>query len=190
MSPLELTSSHFNRLLLRTSTWLVNPDFLVQTSYSRSFYSRLVDFLSKSDGALNADGSANRVFCETPSFWVVQPRVWFIQVEACFRFRKITCQSTAFPFVVTRSSRVIVSKVTDLIYAMPAESLMDSWNHQYWNKPHHLTKYGFNTCATNLLVQLGFRYWICKVYKLVSKVHGHFTSVSWVINCKIGLSNA
>ncbi|CAH8551251.1 unnamed protein product [Dicrocoelium dendriticum] len=67
----------------------------------------------------------NSVELSLPNFDISNPRVWFIQVEATFRCRKITSQSSMFSYVVSRLPVSIASEVIDILDPMPVESPYD-----------------------------------------------------------------
>ncbi|CAH8441803.1 unnamed protein product, partial [Dicrocoelium dendriticum] len=69
--------------------------------------------------------SENSVTFSLPSFDVSNPRVWFIQVESIFRFRKITSQSTMFSYVTAHLPTHVASEVIDILDPMPTDSPYD-----------------------------------------------------------------
>ena len=42
----------------------------------------------------------NAVSLNLPTFWTIQPDVWFVQAEAQFTLHEITAESTKYYFVV------------------------------------------------------------------------------------------
>ena len=70
-------------------------------------------------------GNENTVSVKLPQFGVGNSRVWFTQVEAYFRFRKITSQATMFAYVATQLPSDIASEVIDILDPMPTEAPYD-----------------------------------------------------------------
>ncbi|CAI2736918.1 unnamed protein product, partial [Dicrocoelium dendriticum] len=79
--------------------------------------------MSEHAPAINA--SEHSLGLVLPSFDVSNPRVWFVQVEDVFRFRKITSQSTMFSYVAAHLPSNIASEVIDILDPMPLESPYD-----------------------------------------------------------------
>ena len=67
----------------------------------------------------------NAIAVKLPPFGMGNPRVWFIQLEAYFRFRRITCQSTMFSYVATQLPTDIACEVIDLLDPMPKDAPYD-----------------------------------------------------------------
>ncbi|CAI2737500.1 unnamed protein product, partial [Dicrocoelium dendriticum] len=78
-----------------------------------------------SDHAPAINASEHYLGLVLPSFDFSNPRVWFAQVEAIFRFRKITSQSTMFSYVTAHLPSNIASEVIDILDPMPLESPYD-----------------------------------------------------------------
>ena len=57
-----------------------------------------------------------------PSFWPLDPEVWFVQVEVQFTTRNITSQKTRFDYVISSLSPEFTMKVRDLLLKPPEEN--------------------------------------------------------------------
>lgn len=71
----------------------------------------------------------NSIGIKLPLFGASNPRVWFTQVEAFFRFRRISSQPTMFSYVATQLPTEIASEVIDILDPMPTESPYDKLKH-------------------------------------------------------------
>lgn len=71
---------------------------------------------------LNTELVENAVHVKLPAFGVNNPRVWFIQLECYFHFRRITSQQTMFSYVVSQLPTEVAAEVIDLIDPMPASN--------------------------------------------------------------------
>lgn len=80
--------------------------------------------MSGGDSTPNEFGE-NNINLKLPVFGISNPRVWFTQVEAFFRFRKITSQPTMFSYVATQLPTDIASEVIDVLDPMPEENPYD-----------------------------------------------------------------
>lgn len=78
-----------------------------------------------------SDYDAPRGPCENSNafslyiFDVSHPRVWFMQVEVIFRFRKITSQQSMLSYVTAHLQSQVASEVIDILDPMPTESPYD-----------------------------------------------------------------
>ncbi|KER19339.1 hypothetical protein T265_11851 [Opisthorchis viverrini] len=54
------------------------------------------------DDGLNSELVENAVHAKLSAYEISNPRVWFIQLECYFRFRRITSQQTMFSYVVSQ----------------------------------------------------------------------------------------
>lgn len=63
---------------------------------------------------------------QPPPFIMNNPRVWFIQLECFFKFRRITSQHTMFSHVVSQLPGNIASEVVDLLDPPPTENPYDA----------------------------------------------------------------
>lgn len=69
---------------------------------------------------------AHSVSFKLPGYGLSNPRVWFSQVEAFFRFRRITSQATMYSYVVTQLPTDVACEVVDLLDPMPAVNPYDT----------------------------------------------------------------
>lgn len=69
----------------------------------------------------SVDPIENLITINLPAFGTANPRVWFTQMEAFFRYRKITSQETMFSLVTAHLPNDIATEVIDIIDPMPAE---------------------------------------------------------------------
>ena len=70
--------------------------------------------------AMNADAQA--VSIKLPTWWPDQPEVWFCRVEAIFRQKKITSDSTKFDYVLGALDNDTVVRVLDIVRAPPTNT--------------------------------------------------------------------
>ena len=70
------------------------------------------------DTATAAD-TVNTTVIKPPPFWPADPELWFLQVDALFRTRRITSSITKFNHVVAAISPQIAATVRDLIRRPP-----------------------------------------------------------------------
>jgi hypothetical protein len=63
------------------------------------------------------------VSLKLPTFWTAQPRAWFIQVEAQFKLRGITQDSTQYAYVVAALDQHTAERLLDLLENPPATNL-------------------------------------------------------------------
>ncbi|CAH8659907.1 unnamed protein product [Dicrocoelium dendriticum] len=68
----------------------------------------------------------NHISFNLPAFGASNPRVWFTQIEAYFRFRRITTQETMFSYVATQLPTDIATEVIDVLDPMPTEFPYDT----------------------------------------------------------------
>ena len=54
-----------------------------------------------------------------PTFWTVQPEVWFVQAEAQFRLRRIETDETRYYYVVAALDQDTATRVLDLVNNPP-----------------------------------------------------------------------
>ena len=69
----------------------------------------------------SVDHIENSITLNLPAFGTANPRVWFTQLEAFFRYRRITSQETMFSLVTAHLPNDIASEVIDIIDPMPTE---------------------------------------------------------------------
>lgn len=61
-----------------------------------------------------------------PTWWPDQPEVWFARVEAVFRQRKITADSTKFDYVLAALDNEAAVRILDIIRAPPVNTSYQS----------------------------------------------------------------
>lgn len=71
-------------------------------------------------------GQVNRVSIKPPPFWKVDPKVWFLQLEAQFQIANITADLTKFNYVVSAIDSEVLSQVMDVLNAPPASGKYDA----------------------------------------------------------------
>lgn len=71
------------------------------------------------------DAELSRVALKAPPFWETNPELWFIQLESQFKLSGITVDDTKFHVVVAALDSKILSSVSDIIRAPPAEKKYD-----------------------------------------------------------------
>ncbi|CAI2737112.1 unnamed protein product [Dicrocoelium dendriticum] len=71
------------------------------------------------------DSSENFVGFSLPAFDVNNARVWFLQLEALFRCRRITSQTSMFSYVAAHLPTHIAADVVDLLDPVPTDSPYD-----------------------------------------------------------------
>ena len=59
------------------------------------------------------------VSMKLPTFWTVQPEVWFVQAEAQFRLRRIDADETRYYYVVAALDQDTAARVLDLVNTPP-----------------------------------------------------------------------
>ena len=59
------------------------------------------------------------VSMKLPTFWTVQPEVWFVQAEAQFRLRRIETDETRYYYVVAALDQDTATRVLDLVNNLP-----------------------------------------------------------------------
>lgn len=77
------------------------------------------------DPELDSVQSENAIIIKAPIYGTSDPRVWFLQIEAFFRFRKITSQSSMFSYVVTQIPTDVAKEIADMIDPMPDDCPYD-----------------------------------------------------------------
>lgn len=65
----------------------------------------------------------NSVSVKLPPFWVDNPEIWFVQVEAQFETRNITADKTKFNYVVSALENSTAAEVEALLLNPPAANL-------------------------------------------------------------------
>ena len=71
---------------------------------------------SQTTGNQDSDLTAiHAVSLKLPEFWTDDPEVWFVRVEAQFRSRAITLDSTKFDYVVTALDNRTAAEVKAII---------------------------------------------------------------------------
>lgn len=73
----------------------------------------------------NFEPVENAITVNLPPFGTANPRVWFTQVEASFRCRRITSQTTMFSYVTAILPNDIATEVIDVLDPMPTEEPYD-----------------------------------------------------------------
>ena len=68
------------------------------------------------------DPAVSSVSLKLPPFWTSDPEMWFQQMEAQFRTRRITAQRTKFDHIVATLSPEFASEVRDLIIQPPTDN--------------------------------------------------------------------
>lgn len=66
-----------------------------------------------------AEDGVNAVGLKLPTFWTLQPHVWFTQAEAQFHLRNITQDSTKYYHVISALDHSIASRLLDVISHPP-----------------------------------------------------------------------
>ena len=61
------------------------------------------------------------VSLKLPTFWMLQPEVWFTQAEAQFNLRGITANDTKYFYVLTALDQQTVTRLLDLISRPPVD---------------------------------------------------------------------
>ena len=60
------------------------------------------------------------VSLKLPTFWTLQPKVWFHQTESQFVSRQITTSSTKYHYVVAALDQDTAQRILDLLGSPPA----------------------------------------------------------------------
>ena len=68
------------------------------------------------------DPAVSSVSLKLPPFWTSDPEMWFQQMEAQFRTRRITAQRTKFDHIVATLSPEFASEVRDFIIQPPTDN--------------------------------------------------------------------
>lgn len=72
-----------------------------------------------------AEAGEHAVALKLPSFWVEQPRVWFVQTESQFQIRNITADATKYHYVVGALDQETANRVLDYIESPPDNNKYD-----------------------------------------------------------------
>ena len=63
----------------------------------------------------------NAVSLKLPSFWTLQPHLWFQQAEAQFHVRQITSEDTRYYYVVSSLDQDTAAQVAEFVQSPPAD---------------------------------------------------------------------
>jgi len=69
----------------------------------------------------DAADDINRVAVKLPDFWLSKPRLWFLQVEACFRTANITADRTRYDYAMQKLPHDVLESVADLVEDIAAD---------------------------------------------------------------------
>ena len=64
----------------------------------------------------------NAVAVKLPTFWMLEPHVWFVQAEAQFNIQGITADKTRYYYVVSVLHQGTATCLLDLIQHPPTEN--------------------------------------------------------------------
>lgn len=67
------------------------------------------------------DNGVNAVGLKLPTFWTLQPHVWFTQAEAQFHLRNITQDTTKYYHVISALDQSTATRILDVISHPPAQ---------------------------------------------------------------------
>ena len=117
-------------LLSELALWfcLANPTLVTQRERAMSSTdgSESEDTATASPSVATTCPTIAAVNLKLPPFWSSDPEVWFKQVEAQFRTRHITAQSTKFDHINASLSPEFATVVWDLIIRPPVDAPYDS----------------------------------------------------------------
>lgn len=68
----------------------------------------------------------NAVAVKLPTFWTIQPNVWFAQAEAQFHIKNVTQDSTKYYYVVSALDQVTAARIIDVLAKPPADGKYDN----------------------------------------------------------------
>ncbi|GFQ78010.1 hypothetical protein TNCT_57121 [Trichonephila clavata] len=70
----------------------------------------------KDSSSINA-----RISIKPPPFWIPDPKIWFLQLEAQFRNASITANQTKYDCVVSSIKAEILAQVSDILTPLPED---------------------------------------------------------------------
>ncbi|GFQ79521.1 uncharacterized protein LOC108253948 [Trichonephila clavata] len=73
-----------------------------------------------------AADSIARVSVKVPPFWKLDPRIWFMQIEAQFRNSEITADQSKYDIVISTNEAEIISYISDIVINLPTNDKYDT----------------------------------------------------------------
>ena len=68
------------------------------------------------------DANISKVSLKIPSFWKIDPKVWFYQLECQFRVNRITSDQSKFDYVISSIDPEVLSHIYEVITDPPREN--------------------------------------------------------------------